>query len=267
MHTCHWNKHHERSLEKIKLRTKLGVVPALVLDRLRCHMSPETIDAAHAAKVNLLFMYSGTAMTCSELDAGYFAPTRRMLNRFLDNSAIRDHNSVERCARQALVRTAKNVPAYARFVDRNCGVRKRKGGAKLIKTVVGPNGTFQRPKNQPLLPHHTRQLKTIDEMCAEDAQCKVDMSRELIEPAEGWDDVDIYLDNAAEELANLSTDEELEDKADGTSGDDDSDARLDSDGELGADSSNADSDDAEPAPLDPSIDALRVATNASACVQ
>jgi hypothetical protein len=264
MHTCHWNKHHERSLEKIKLRTKLGVVPALVLDRLRCHMSPETIDAAHAAKVNLLFMYSGTAMTCSELDAGYFAPTRRMLNRFLDNSAIRDHNSVERCARQALVRTAKNVPAYARFVDRNCGVRKRKGGAKLIKTVVGPNGTFQRPKNQPLLPHHTRQLKTIDEMCAEDAQCKVDMSRELIEPAEGWDDVDIYLDNAAEELANLSTDEELED---GTSGDDDSDARLDSDGELGADSSNADSDDAEPAPLDPSIDALRVATNASACVQ
>ena len=101
-------------------------------------------------------------------------------------------------------------------------------------------------------------------MCATDAQCKLDMSRELIEPAEGWADVDIYLDNAAEELANLSTDEELED---GTSGDDDSDARLDSDGELGADSSNADSDDAEPAPLDPSIDALRVATNASACVQ
>jgi hypothetical protein len=90
------------------------------------------------------------------------------------------------------------------------------------------------------------------------------MSRELIEPAEGWADVDIYLDNAAEELANLSTDEELEDKADGTSGDDD--AGLDSDDEL-ADSSNADSDDDEPAALAPSIDALRVATNASACVQ
>ena len=120
------------------------------------------MDLAFKHGFNLLYPYSGTALWCSVLDAGWFANVRYVFNRLMSKEKNRDFEAIDRCIRLAIKVCLPRLAGYYDMVDAHCSVEHHRQTATLQRTAKGKSSTFIQPAEQPLLPHNPELAKVVE---------------------------------------------------------------------------------------------------------